>query len=188
MASNSLVEEGWIRKFKEAAIPSFNYGVSCLRGKQGVSRHGVRQRGFTLIELMMVIVVIGILAAIAYPSYLDQIRKTRRSDGKAALLETAQVLERCFTEFNSYNNISCPAVNNSNNAQLSAAYATSEENYYTVAAAGLTATAFTLQATPVGAHADDNDNSVANRCGVLTYNQLGAKGVSGGTLSAADCW
>ncbi len=191
MASNSLVDEGWIRKLQQTSIPSFSYLASCLRGKQSVDRNTVRQRGFTLIELMIVVAVLGILAAIAYPSFLDQIRKTRRSDGKAALLETAQVLERCFTEFNRYNSASCPAVNNGDVTQLSASYTTTEENYYAISSAGsLTTTAFTLRATPTGAHADDNDNTEPNRCGVLTYNQQGAKGVVAGTgtLSTNSCW
>ena len=192
MASDSLIEEGWIRRFRESSFPAFRTRVSCLRGKQGVDRNSVQQRGFTLIELMMVIVILGIVAAIAYPSYVEQVRKTRRSDGKAALLETAQVLERCFTEFNRYNAPAgasgCPAVNGAGNG-LAGAFTTTEEGYYTVAAGSLTATAFTLRATPAGGHADDNDSSKSNRCGVLTYTNTGQKGVTGGSISDfTRCW
>jgi type IV pilus assembly protein PilE len=52
-----------------------------------------KQKGFTLIELMIALMVVGILAAIAYPSYQDSVRKGRRGDGMAALLEAAQKLE-----------------------------------------------------------------------------------------------
>ena len=62
----------------------------------------MKSRGFTLIELMIVIVVIAIIAAIAIPSYQNQIQKTRRADAHAALLQAAQILERCFTRTNSY--------------------------------------------------------------------------------------
>ena len=192
MASSSLIEEGWIRMFQQTTIPSFTNMASCLRGKQSVDRKATRQRGFTLIELMIVIVVIGLLAAFAYPSYLEQIQKMRRSDGKAALLETAQVLERCFTEFNRYNmpgsggTPACPALNTAGDA-LATVYATSKESYYIVSTSVLTNTAFTLQATPTGVHVSDNDNTADNRCGVLTYNQLGVKGASG-QLGADRCW
>ena len=62
----------------------------------------MKARGFTLIELMIVVVVIAILAAIAYPSYQNQVQKTRRADAHTALLGAAQTLERCFTRTNSY--------------------------------------------------------------------------------------
>lgn len=193
MASNPLTEGGWIRRFRESSFPSFRTRASCQRSKQGVDRKVVRQHGFTLIELMIVIAIIGIAAALAYPSYIEQVRKTRRSDGKAALLEAAQVLERCYTEFNRYNAPAaapgCPAVNGAGNG-LAGAYTTSKEGYYTIAAGSLTATAFTLQATPAAGHSDDNDATKSNRCGVLTYSNTGLKGVvpATGTLSAAVCW
>ena len=57
-----------------------------------------KAKGFTLIELMIVVAVIAILASIAYPSYQDSVRKTRRADAKEVLLEGAQWMERFFTE------------------------------------------------------------------------------------------
>ncbi len=59
-------------------------------------------RGFTLIELMMVIAILAIITAIAIPAYNDQVEKTRRADATASLLNAAQQLERCFTRNNSY--------------------------------------------------------------------------------------
>ena len=58
--------------------------------------------GFTLIELMVAIAIIGILAAIAFPSYQDSVRKSKRAEGKAALLDLQNRLERYFIDRNSY--------------------------------------------------------------------------------------
>ena len=60
------------------------------------------QRGFTLVELMIVGAVIAILAAVAYPAYTEQLRKSQRAEGKAALMRAAQLLERSFTQNGAY--------------------------------------------------------------------------------------
>ena len=62
----------------------------------------IRIHGFTLIELMIVVVVLGIIAAIAFPSYTSQVQKTRRADATSALLGAAQQLERCYTRTSTY--------------------------------------------------------------------------------------
>lgn len=143
--------------------------------------------GFTLIEIMIAAAIVAILAAIAYPGYIEQVRKTRRSDAQAALLKTAQILERCYTEFNAYDDSDCPAVSG---GSLASAYTSTENGYYTLSATTLNATAFTLQATPTGAQAGDP-------CGSLTYDHIGRKGVSAdvdgdGTAGDDDdinaCW
>jgi type IV pilus assembly protein PilE len=139
-------------------------------------------KGFTLVELMIVVVIIAILAAIAYPSYREQVYKSRRSDAQAALLNTAQVLERCYTEYNAYNNASCPVID-SGGSGLSSAYTSTENGYYTLSTTTLSATAFTLQATPQGAQADD-------KCGKLTYDHVGRKGIQDAAtgVTTGDCW
>lgn len=58
--------------------------------------------GFTLIELMFVVAIVAILLALAYPSYVDQVRKARRADATSTLMDRAQVLERCFSRLNTY--------------------------------------------------------------------------------------
>ena len=128
----------------------------------------------TLIELLIVVVIIGILAAIAYPSYQEQVRKTRRADGKAMLMEVAQKLERCYTRFASYDAAACDIV-----ADL-AADIDSEERYYVISGAPTPAT-FTLTATPQGDQTNDA------KCDALTLTNTGDQG-SSGTADSDECW
>jgi type IV pilus assembly protein PilE len=58
--------------------------------------------GFTLIELMVVVVIAGILAAVAYPAYTESVRKSRRAAAKTTMLQIAQQEERYYTENNKY--------------------------------------------------------------------------------------
>lgn len=131
--------------------------------------------GFTLIELMIAVVIVGILAAIAYPSYERQVQSTRRADGKAVLLDTAQRLERCFTRFNSYAAADCETADALGDGGIE-----SPESWYVVTDTNAGASTFTLVATPQGAQAADT------RCGNLTLTHTGVRGASEGT--AAECW
>ena len=105
------------------------------------------QKGVTLMELMIVVVIIGILASIAYPSYRAQVMRSHRSDAKVALERAAQTLERCFTNSNPKGYGACPAPN-----------AASDNGYYAVAVnvpAAPADQAFTLTATAVGGQLQD---------------------------------
>ncbi len=120
-------------------------------------------KGFTLIELMIVVAIVGILAAIAYPAYRDQVQKSHRADGKTALLMGVQLAERFFTQNGTYVGATIPAH--------------SDEGYYNLAYSA-TASTFTLTATPTGAQSSDP-------CGVLTVDQANVKTDNGGGI---DCW
>ncbi|HAO02872.1 type IV pilin protein [Vreelandella aquamarina] len=64
--------------------------------------YGKHQRGFTLIELLIAVVIIGIIASIAYPSYTRYVERSVRSDGQTALLQAASEMERCYSRDYTY--------------------------------------------------------------------------------------
>jgi type IV pilus assembly protein PilE len=132
-----------------------------------------KNSGVTLMELLTVMVIVGILAAIAIPSYRSYNIRANRADAKTALLATAGALERCFTRFNSYDpDDGCAVV----------LPTTSSEGLYTISGAP-TATTFVLTATPVAGKGQDDDAKCAN----FTLDNANTKGVTG-TLPARECW
>lgn len=140
----------------------------------GLNRPAGRQSGFTLIELLVAVAILGIVAAIAIPSYNAYVTRSNRTEGKAILMNTAQALERCYTRYNAYNadecNVSFPIE--------------SENDHYQMAAANQTinAATYTLTAVPQGVQAT-RDTECANF--TLTHN--GTRGVSG-SGDVTDCW
>ncbi|MHB8455663.1 MAG: type IV pilin protein [Acidiferrobacterales bacterium] len=152
-------------------------------------RHN-KDTGFTLIELMITLVVFSILVAIAYPSYIQWVTKSRRSDGEIALTQLAAQEEKYFTECNSYTtNIatsgaqSCPTGGGATGNLVWPS--SSPDNYYTLTAgAGPTGTitsSYALTATATGVQAT-NDPS----CQKFTLDSTGMKGSSPSGITI--CW
>lgn len=137
-----------------------------------------RQSGVTLMELMVVMVIVGILAAIAYPSYRQQVIRSNRAEAKIALEQRAQALEKCFTRYLDYTNTNCDPA---------ASPAVTPDGHYTISEdllnAPRTATTFQMLATPLGGQLNDT------QCGVFILNEAGTRSVDGTASGTPEvCW
>lgn len=140
------------------------------------------QRGFTLIELMIAIVIVGIIAVIAIPNFQDKLRQSKRADAAASLVQLSQSMQRYYTE----NNTFLGAANSGNNTGAPASstfpYTQSPSSgnaAYTLSISAATGTTFTLSATPTGAQAGDV-------CGTLTLTSTNVRGH--GATGTTECW
>lgn len=131
-----------------------------------------RERGITLIEVMVVVAIVAILAAIVYPSYQDQVRRTRRAEAKAMLVDAQARQERHYFQENSYS------------ADLAglgypSGTVTSENGFYTLSITG-GGQSYTMKATPNGV--------TDTQCNIMTINNNNRRRVESATLSADACW
>lgn len=121
-----------------------------------------RQAGFSLIELMIVVAVLGILASIAWPSYVEHVRTSRRAEAKSALQAAAQCMERFNTSNQTFvgGPASCPLPNS---------------DFYNLSYQNIARNTFSISAQPTNGQVNDT-------CGELSLNQAGAKTPTG------SCW
>lgn len=132
-------------------------------------------RGFTLIELMIVVAVVAILAAVAVPSYRSYVLKSHRTVAINALLDLGSRQARYYTTNNTYTTdltlLGYPAG--------TVSLPSSTNAYYTISVPTANGTSFSLLAARAGTQVNDT-------CGNYTYTDLGVKGVSSGTVTS--CW
>ncbi len=141
-------------------------------------------RGFTLIEVMITVAIVGILAAIAYPSYQSYILRSHRSEGMALLSEAAARMERYYAQNSTYATATPSRLGLTSTAN--ATTVNSANGYYSLSLGTPSATSYSLSATPQNAQASDS-------CGTLTLDSTGLKGAAGTTATAnaatvSNCW
>ncbi|MFO1388728.1 type IV pilin protein [Cellvibrio sp.] len=145
--------------------------------------------GFTLVELLIVVLIVGILARLAYPNYLNATLKSGRADAKVALGEVAQRLQRCFTTGNKFNPSTTGACTIYDSIKSSASGFTSSEGFYVIKEAqanDVSATSFIITAAPVSTKRQSKDT----KCAKLTLTHTGVRAAydSGGTDTTSECW
>ena len=136
-----------------------------------------QMKGFTLIEILIVVAILGVLAAIALPAYENSVIRSNRAEAKTELLIVAADQERFFSSNNSYSTDATPLITTDGTTR------TTENGFYqiTVAAGGTgaIATSFVATATPQGRQTEDV-------CTTLTLSGTGARGATGSTVD--ECW
>jgi len=141
------------------------------------------QRGFTLTEIMIVVAIVSILAAFAFPTYTSYMQQVRRSDCEAALLQLASAMERDFSRNgNAYRNIltTVPPFFPTNKCPLDGG----GSDTYTLSIGGINGagSVYTLTAT-----VENPGPQVTDTCGNLTLTNLLQKGQAAGK-TVAECW
>jgi type IV pilus assembly protein PilE len=132
-----------------------------------------KEKGFTLVELMIVVAIIGILAAIGYPSYQDSVRRSNRTEAKVDLSDYAQRLQKCFTAYGKYDDdVNCTVY-----TTLDGKPKSKGKEYYEISM-NATAATYTLTATAIKA---PQTADTANTCNILTLNEQGVR-------TPAVCW
>jgi type IV pilus assembly protein PilE len=131
-----------------------------------------KSNGFTMIELMIVVVILGILSSLAFGFYGDNVIAANRTEGRSALQTAAGTLEKCRSLYGSYNHTNCNYAD----------FTTGTNLYKVTGNSNISASLFTITATPVAGKPQANDTD----CTTLTLTNTGIKGGSG--ADASECW
>ncbi|MFZ6735500.1 type IV pilin protein [Undibacterium sp. Ji42W] len=141
------------------------------------------EAGFTLIEILIVVVILGILAAISVPAYTDNVKRSRRADARSVLTQNSQFMQSFMTANDRYDKmrdntpVALPML-------VSPVGATGSNIDYDISfVAAPTATAFSIQAVPRAGGRMNGD-----ACGSYIINQVGARSNASNTLSTDTCW
>ena len=137
-----------------------------------------RLAGFSLVELLVVLVIMGVLSAVALPAYTRYVQRGHRTEAMAALLESQHFMERYYSANGQYLS---PANAVPLLPQRLQGIPSQGTVRYQLSVREATLNSYVLQAVPVGSM----DRDV---CGSLTINQAGLRGVLKGTRSVAECW
>jgi len=143
-----------------------------------------KQRGFTLLELMIVVLIVGVISAVAYQSYMQYVVNTKRTAATSVLLQVADRQQQFFMDNKTYTAdltslgfTANPMVVGDDGRQLPSGDA---KSVYTIAMSNVAVTTFTITATPLNAQLSRDTD-----CGALTLDQSLAKGAAG---AVDDCW
>ncbi|MBI3381243.1 MAG: type IV pilin protein [Aquabacterium sp.] len=138
-------------------------------------------RGFTLVELMIVIAIIGILGALAYPSYTNNVARGRRADAQKALLEASQFMQRYYVANNSY------ADSNGQPPTLPGTLTTTRQSsggiVYDVAVTAANQQGYTIKATP-----SSTGLMARDECGTFVLESSGRRSLESSNKTAGECW